>query len=127
MLSEDEQSADGGVSLPQGGGNSPNKCYSDRVHWSGKLVCDHCVAHYFFTLDKTKERAGDNETAIQLYGKAIEYCPENALVRYRRGKLLIGVKQYKVRECFRIRVLPAAHLRPARSPRFGVLERSLSR
>ncbi|KAF9792339.1 hypothetical protein BJ322DRAFT_1206970 [Thelephora terrestris] len=44
----------------------------------------------------TKERAGDNETAIQLYGKAIEYCPENALVRYRRGKLLIGMRQYKL-------------------------------
>lgn len=52
-------------------------------------------------LHKTKERTGDNETAIQLYGKAIEYCPENALVRYRRGKLLIGMKQYKViRFCF---------------------------
>ena len=53
----------------------------------------------FFTLHKTKERVGDNEIAIQLYGKAIEYCPENALVRYRRGKLLIGMKRYKV-GCF---------------------------
>jgi len=44
----------------------------------------------------TKERSGDNETAIQLYAKAIELCPENALVRYRRGKLLIGMKQYKL-------------------------------
>jgi len=100
MLSEDEQSTDGGVSLPQGGRNPPNKCYSDRVHWFGKLVCNPTLPAVFFTLDKTKERAGDNETAIQLYGKAIEYCPENALVRYRRGKLLIGMKQYKVRRRF---------------------------
>lgn len=55
---------------------------------------------FFFTLRKTKERTGENETAVQLYGKAIEYCPENALVRYRRGKLLIGMRQYKVGRYF---------------------------
>jgi anaphase-promoting complex subunit 3 len=54
----------------------------------------------FFTPYKTKERAGDNETAVQLYGKAIEHCPENALVRYRRGKLLIGMRRYKVGRSF---------------------------
>lgn len=65
------------------------------------LVSSFCCLCFllFFTLHKTKERTGDNETAIQLYGKAIEYCPENALVRYRRGKLLIGMKRYKV-GCF---------------------------
>ena len=55
----------------------------------------------FITSGKTKERVGDNETAVQLYGKAIEYCPENALVRYRRGKLLIGMKRYKAERFFR--------------------------
>ena len=71
------------------------------MHWSGKLVLVFCFACSFLTLGKTKERIGDNETAIQLYGKAIEYCPENALVRYRRGKLLIGMKRYKVERFFR--------------------------
>ena len=80
----------------------------------------------FFTMCKTKERVGDNETAIQLYGKAIEYCPENALVRYRRGKLLIGIRQYKVRRYY-VPSASRAHPGVARRPRFGVLERSLSR
>lgn len=73
---------------------------------------------------KTKERAGDNEIAIQLYGKAIEYCPENALVRYRRGKLLIGMKQYKV-GYFCFRACSVTHQPSACCPRFGVLERPL--
>jgi anaphase-promoting complex subunit 3 len=74
------------------------------MYWLGTplLFLALTVVHMLY---QTKERAGDNETAIQLYGQAIEHCPENALVRYRRGKLLIGMRQYKVRshfcsECF---------------------------
>lgn len=67
----------------------------------GLVSHSHCFfCLQFFTLQKTKERVGENETAVQLYGKAIEYCPENALVRYRRGKLLIGMREYKVRKYF---------------------------
>ena len=88
------------------------------MHWSGKLALVYFFACFFLTLGKTKERIGDNETAIQLYGKAIEYCPENALVRYRRGKLLIGMKRYKVERFFF--VLGTFRYSPTLSLRFKI-------
>ncbi|KIK59869.1 hypothetical protein GYMLUDRAFT_44345 [Collybiopsis luxurians FD-317 M1] len=41
------------------------------------------------------ERRGDQEGARALFDKAVGISPENALVRYRRAKILISVKEYK--------------------------------
>jgi len=41
------------------------------------------------------ERRGANEEALSLFARAVQICPENALVRYRRAKILIGLKQYE--------------------------------
>jgi anaphase-promoting complex subunit 3 len=42
------------------------------------------------------ERRGDREAALGLFDEAIELAPENALVRYRRAKILIALKKYEV-------------------------------
>jgi anaphase-promoting complex subunit 3 len=35
--------------------------------------------------------------ALALFDEAVKLSPENALVRYRRAKMLISMKQYEVR------------------------------
>ncbi|KAJ8699782.1 anaphase-promoting complex subunit cdc27 [Pleurotus ostreatus] len=40
------------------------------------------------------ERRGDREGALAIFDQAIHLCPENALVRYRRAKILIAAKKY---------------------------------
>lgn len=42
------------------------------------------------------ERRGDRDGARALFDKAVQLSPENALVRYRRAKILISAKEYKV-------------------------------
>ncbi|KAJ4488005.1 hypothetical protein J3R30DRAFT_3432763 [Lentinula aciculospora] len=41
------------------------------------------------------ERRGDREGARGLFDKAVGLSPDNALVRYRRAKILISAKEYK--------------------------------
>jgi len=41
------------------------------------------------------ERRGDREGALALFNEAVKLSPENALVRYRRAKLLISMKRYE--------------------------------
>ncbi|KAJ3966938.1 hypothetical protein EV361DRAFT_933112 [Lentinula raphanica] len=41
------------------------------------------------------ERRGDREGARALFDKAVGISPDNALVRYRRAKILISAKEYK--------------------------------
>lgn len=41
------------------------------------------------------ERRGDRKTALQIFNEAIDISPENALVRYRRAKILISMKKYE--------------------------------
>ncbi|KZT28557.1 TPR-like protein [Neolentinus lepideus HHB14362 ss-1] len=41
------------------------------------------------------ERRGDRDTALALYEQAVRTSPDNALVRYRRAKILIAKKRYK--------------------------------
>jgi len=43
------------------------------------------------------ERRGDREGALALFNEAVKLSPENALVRYRRAKMLISMKRYEVR------------------------------
>ncbi|OCH95621.1 TPR-like protein [Obba rivulosa] len=40
------------------------------------------------------ERYGDREKALELFDQAVRLSPENALVRYRRAKILIAQKRY---------------------------------
>ncbi|KAI0253938.1 hypothetical protein BJV78DRAFT_1280665 [Lactifluus subvellereus] len=42
------------------------------------------------------ERRGDREGALTLFNEAVKLSPENALVRYRRAKMLISMKRYEV-------------------------------
>ncbi|KAJ7063147.1 hypothetical protein C8F01DRAFT_1219302 [Mycena amicta] len=42
----------------------------------------------------TVERRGDREAALRLFDEAVRLSPENALVRYRRAKILISMKNY---------------------------------
>ncbi|KAH9057154.1 TPR-like protein [Lactarius deliciosus] len=41
------------------------------------------------------ERRGDREGALALFNEAVKLSPENALVRYRRAKMLISMKRYE--------------------------------
>ncbi|KDQ59445.1 hypothetical protein JAAARDRAFT_174746 [Jaapia argillacea MUCL 33604] len=40
------------------------------------------------------ERRGDRDEALSLYDDAVKLSPENALVRYRRAKILISMRRY---------------------------------
>ncbi|KAF8212407.1 hypothetical protein K438DRAFT_1806461 [Mycena galopus ATCC 62051] len=40
------------------------------------------------------ERRGDRDAALVLFDEAVKMAPENALVRYRRSKILISMKKY---------------------------------
>jgi len=40
------------------------------------------------------ERRGAEDQAFEYYDRAVQMGPENVLVRYRRAKLLIGMKKY---------------------------------
>ncbi|KAJ7098078.1 hypothetical protein B0H15DRAFT_823995 [Mycena belliarum] len=40
------------------------------------------------------ERRGDRDAAFVLFDRAVNLAPENALVRYRRAKILISMKKY---------------------------------
>ncbi|KAI0948283.1 hypothetical protein AcV7_009080 [Taiwanofungus camphoratus] len=41
------------------------------------------------------ERYGDREKALDLFNEAVRLSPDNALVRYRRAKILISLKRYR--------------------------------
>jgi len=40
------------------------------------------------------ERRGDRNAALSLFDEAVRLAPENALVRYRRAKILISMRKY---------------------------------
>lgn len=42
------------------------------------------------------ERRGDRNAALALFDQAVNLSPDNALVRYRRAKIYISMKQYQV-------------------------------
>jgi anaphase-promoting complex subunit 3 len=42
------------------------------------------------------ERRRDREAALVLFNEAVQLAPENALVRYRRAKILISMRKYQV-------------------------------
>ncbi|KAJ6496520.1 hypothetical protein C8R47DRAFT_1114393 [Mycena vitilis] len=41
------------------------------------------------------ERRGDRDAALALFDEAVDMSPDNALVRYRRSKILISMKKYE--------------------------------
>jgi anaphase-promoting complex subunit 3 len=48
------------------------------------------------SLSQAVERRGDRDAAFLLFDQAVNLAPENALVRYRRAKILISMKKYAV-------------------------------
>lgn len=42
------------------------------------------------------ERRGKREEAFDLFNRAVDLSEDNALVRYRRAKMLIVMKDYRV-------------------------------
>jgi anaphase-promoting complex subunit 3 len=51
------------------------------------------MSHFIF---QAVERRGDQEAALRLFHEAVRISPDNALVCYRRAKILIAMKRYKV-------------------------------
>jgi hypothetical protein len=49
-----------------------------------------------FYFSQAVERRRDREAALALFNEAIQLAPENALVRYRRAKILISMRKYQV-------------------------------
>lgn len=47
-------------------------------------------------ISQAVERRGDREGALELFDKAVRLAPENALVRYRRAKILVSMRKYGV-------------------------------
>ncbi|KAF8652689.1 hypothetical protein AX16_004194 [Volvariella volvacea WC 439] len=41
------------------------------------------------------ERRGDRDSALKLFNQAVQIAPENALVRYRRAKILVSMRKYE--------------------------------
>lgn len=53
-------------------------------------------------ISQAVERRGDREGALELFDRAVRLAPENALVRYRRAKILVSMRKYGVRDYFRL-------------------------
>lgn len=60
------------------------------------LLIRELLAVWLTRLPQTVERRGDKVAAYSLFDQAVRLAPENALVRYRRAKMLISMKRYKV-------------------------------
>ncbi len=56
------------------------------------------------------EKRGLKEEAFNLYKEAVRISPDNALVRYRRAKILISLQRYQVSVCT-LAVIPGAGTR----------------
>ena len=50
----------------------------------------------FVYFSQAVERRRDREAALALFNEAVQLAPENALVRYRRAKILISMRKYQV-------------------------------
>ena len=53
------------------------------------------------------ERRGDREAALALFKEAVRIAPDNALVRYRRAKIHISMRKYKVSQRASLFRIPA--------------------
>jgi anaphase-promoting complex subunit 3 len=56
----------------------------------------------FSSCHQAVERRGDRDSAVSLFNEAVRLAPENALVRYRRAKILISMKKYTVSHLSRL-------------------------
>lgn len=68
--------------------------YSHLDLWSELVLTEpgtRCIS-----LTQTLERRKQLDTALKYYNKAIEVSPENALVRYRRAKMMVSMRRYNV-------------------------------
>lgn len=68
---------------------------------SALLIRVLLVAVWLTCVSQTVERRGDKVAAYSLYDQAAHLAPDNALVRYRRAKMLISMRRYKVRATWR--------------------------
>lgn len=60
------------------------------------LIRELLVGVQLTCVSQTVERRGDKVAAYSLFDQAVRLAPDNALVRYRRAKMLISMKRYKV-------------------------------
>ena len=67
------------------------------------MVCDNefvegqnAITNTMILLSQAVERRGHREEAFNLYKEAVRLSPDNALVRYRRAKILISMQRYQV-------------------------------
>ena len=51
---------------------------------------------FYLFVSQAVERRRDREAALALFNEAVQLAPENALVRYRRAKILISMRKYQV-------------------------------
>jgi Flp pilus assembly protein TadD len=62
---------------------------------NGELSID-VVCNVSHIIIQAVERRGDKEAALHLFNEAVRMSPDNALVRYRRAKILIAMRRFKV-------------------------------
>lgn len=102
MLYADEQDSPRGLSLSESCSDPSPECRPSGVRGYGEyrsrgqsrkgLMSNADVLHN----DQVSERYGDREKALDLFNEAVRLSPDNALVRYRRAKILISLKRYRV-------------------------------
>jgi len=54
------------------------------------------IPGFFFVISQAVERRGDHNAALSLFNEAVGLAPDNALVRYRRAKILVLMRRYEV-------------------------------
>ena len=104
LLSENEQDTISRVSLPKSSGDPPKERSSIRVCRNGAFRVIRSLVDEELTLppscfvffSQAVERRRDREAALALFNEAVQLAPENALVRYRRAKILISMRKYHV-------------------------------
>jgi anaphase-promoting complex subunit 3 len=66
-------------------------------HFGISFGCDKPTVPICLRLSQAVERREDREGALELFDRAVRLAPENALVRYRRAKILVFMRKYEVR------------------------------
>jgi hypothetical protein len=108
LLSENEQDTFSRISLPKSSGDPPKERSTIRMcrngafkshlwlSFGGEELTVPLFLFYFVFVCQAVERRRDREAALALFNEAVQLAPENALVRYRRAKILISMRKYQV-------------------------------
>ena len=66
--------------------------------WHGECQTFFGRTGAYVIIAQAVERRGDRDAALALFEEAVRLSPDNALVRYRRAKILIAMRRYRVSE-----------------------------